>query len=80
VNDLGLRVIIGAAWAFGVINVAPDLMFMLIGKGWAPIIPGLSDNQTEFVYVLALALLGPLVLWYVSRPKRTSWEWEKHDQ
>ena len=71
-NDLSIKVMIGAAWAFAVLNVAPDVVAVLIERGALPILPGLAANWTEFVYVLALALLGPVMLWVMTARKRAA--------
>ena len=77
--DLGVKVMIGIAWAFGVLQLAPELLFVLIGEGYVPTLGTLSAAASEFVYVVALALVGPVVLWLMSRRRRAKeWEdWEK---
>ena len=77
--DLGVKVMLGIAWAFGVLNLAPDLLFFLIGEGYVPTLGSLSAAASEFVYVVALAFVGPLLLWVMSRRRRAK-EWEDWEQ
>jgi hypothetical protein len=80
-NDVSVTVMIGIAWTFGVINLAPDLVFVLIGEGYLPPIGTLSNAWSEWIYVLTLAAVGPLALWLLSRRRRAEeWrDWERND-
>jgi hypothetical protein len=61
-------VLLGAGWVVIVLTVAPDMYVMLREGDVLSVIPGLGESQTEAVYVVGLALLGPLVLWLTGRP------------
>jgi len=77
VSDLSLRVMAGAGWAFLILNLGPELVTILGGMGLLPTVPGLSAPATERVYVVGLALLGPLVLWLTSGRRRGSYSWNE---
>ena len=66
--DVGSRVLLGAGWVVVVLTVAPDVYLMLREAAVLSTIPGLGEGQTEAVYVVGLALLGPLVLWLTGSP------------
>lgn len=78
-SDLGIRVMLGIAWAFGVINLAPDVVFVLIDQGRLPTIGGLSAAWSEWLYLVALAAAGPLVIWLVGLRRRTR-EWRAWEE
>jgi len=64
----GSRVLFGAGWVVIVLTVAPDLYLMLREADALSPVSGLSEGQSEAVYVVGLALLGPLVLWLTGSP------------
>jgi hypothetical protein len=59
----GARVLFGAGWVVIVLTVAPDIYLMLREADVLSPISGLGEGQTEAVYVIGLAMLGPLGLW-----------------
>lgn len=64
----GSRVLFGAGWVVIVLTVAPDIYLMLREAEVLSSISGLGEGATEAVYVIGLALLGPLVLWLTGSP------------
>ena len=64
----GSRVLFGAGWVVIVITVAPDIYLMLREANLLSPISGVGEGPSEAVYVVALALLGPLVLWLTGSP------------
>ena len=64
----GSRVLFGAGWVVIVITVAPDIYLMLREANLLSPISGVGEGTTEAVYVVGLALLGPLVLWLTGSP------------
>ncbi len=65
--DSGSRVLLGAGWVACVLAAAPELYVMLRDAGMLTPYAGLSDGQTEAVYVVGLALSLPLILWFTGR-------------
>ena len=65
--DSGSRVLLGAGWVACVLAAAPEVYVMLRDAGVVAPFGGLSDSQTEAVYVVGLALLLPLILWMTGR-------------
>jgi len=66
--DVGSRLLLGAGWVVVVLTVAPDVYLMLREADVLSVIPALGEGPTEAVYVVGLALLGPVVLWLTGNP------------
>jgi hypothetical protein len=65
--DSGSRVLLGAGWVACVLAAAPEVYVMLRDGGVLAPFGGLTDSQTEMVYVIGLALSLPLILWMTGR-------------